>query len=603
MTVVIRRRIGLVAGVALSAAALAAAYLWRFATHSSGVALLVGVVLGVIAVLHGCAWSSARTPLLVADDTGLRIRLGSAWTGVPWGQVERVEVDERGRLSDGHVAVHVADEAAALAGADGRSRLSAWCNAKMYGVSLAVPYGLATNVTTDNVAGELGRLAQGRAEVIIGDADPERPEPSVEITTGLGAAETASSDEAGAQEVSPFPPLRPVQQEPGPVSSPQPARHGPGVAAREVALPLPLRRVVSALRSQPARREEVTLAMRREATEGMLALSAATDEDYTEELPEIAELRRHDENHDALRDGAVGGNIALIIDATTDMSARAMKKVRTVSPRQDVVEDSDTARGADVARADKQVTLGIGGQLRQARETLGLSVDDLADRTRIRPFVIECMEADDFSPCGGDFYARGHLRMLSRVLGIAAEPLIATYDATLATSPIGPRAVFDIELATGTTGMVRGGAAGANWGGLIAAVLILLLVWGVARFFADSSSLAPATSPTTQNAAGLGSPGIGNKPIPSPPDAHVQLTASGGDSPILVRDRFKAVLFRGVLRDGQSKKLTGEAPLHVVAGNAGVISLSVKGHRLGAMGETGQRANVRITANPLSGGR
>lgn len=170
--------------------------------------------------------------------------------------------------------------------------------------------------------------------------------------------------------------------------------------------------------------------------------------------------------------------MALIIDATTDLSARAMSKVRSLSAPHNAAVDGDTDRGGDAAPPEATATLRIGGQLRQARDTLGLSVDELADRTRIRPFVIECMEADDFSPCGGDFYARGHLRMLARVLGIAPEPLIETYDEVFATSPVGPRAVFDVELATGATGMVRGGAPGANWGGLIAAVLVLVLIWG-----------------------------------------------------------------------------------------------------------------------------
>ena len=60
----------------------------------------------------------------------------------------------------------------------------------------------------------------------------------------------------------------------------------------------------------------------------------------------------------------------------------------------------------------------IGPELAAARSRLGLTVDQLADRTRIRPHVIESIEVDDFTPCGGDFYARGHLRTLARVLGL-----------------------------------------------------------------------------------------------------------------------------------------------------------------------------------------
>ena len=51
------------------------------------------------------------------------------------------------------------------------------------------------------------------------------------------------------------------------------------------------------------------------------------------------------------------------------------------------------------------------------RAAAALTIDQLAERTRIRPHVIEAIEIDDFAACGGDFYARGHLRTLARVLG------------------------------------------------------------------------------------------------------------------------------------------------------------------------------------------
>ena len=604
---VVRRRTGLVAGIAVGSAALGAAYLWSFAADASWVTLVVGLLLGVVAVVHGLAWTSARTPLLVADDTGLRVRLGPAWTGVPWDQVERVEVQERGPLRDGRVAVQVADEDAALAGAGRLSRFAAWSNAKLYGARLAVPYGLATSVTAADVAGELTRLAAGRAAVVVPGDEPAEPAPTVEIAGADGSSPTAGGDDVDTVELPPVRPAEPVEsvQEapdearaapptpPAPVAPPAP--RAPGVAARETVVPLPLRRVVSAFRSHPARREEVTIAMRGEATDGTLALSARPEDVYTDELPEIAELRRRDESSDGIGTVA-GGNIALIIDATTDLSARAMRKVRNSSPPPGAVADTETDHGDEAVPADDRATLRIGGQLRQARETLGLSVDELAERTRIRPFVIECMEADDFSPCGGDFYARGHLRMLARVLGIAPDPLLQTYDEAFATSPVGPRAVFDVELATGATGMVRGGAPGANWGGLIAAVLVLVLVWGVARFFADGVSPAPAAPAPTQNSSGLGSPGVGNTPIPPPPDAHVKLTATGGASRVVVRNRFRDVVFEGVLRAGRSKKVAGESPLRVFAADAGVVSLSIKGRSLGKLGSPGEPATERITA-------
>ena len=127
----------------------------------------------------------------------------------------------------------------------------------------------------------------------------------------------------------------------------------------------------------------------------------------------------------------------------------------------------------------------IGPELHAARTRLGLTVDQLAERTRIRPHVIESIEVDDFAPCGGDFYARGHLRTLARVLGIDVTPLLAAYDERYADAPINPRRVFEAELATGAHGSIRGTRGGPNWSVLVAAVMALVLAWSVVRLVMD----------------------------------------------------------------------------------------------------------------------
>src|SRR5260370_31606568 len=40
---------------------------------------------------------------------------------------------------------------------------------------------------------------------------------------------------------------------------------------------------------------------------------------------------------------------------------------------------------------------------------------------------------DDFSACGGDFYARGHIRAIARTAGADPEPLIREYDSSQGT--------------------------------------------------------------------------------------------------------------------------------------------------------------------------
>src|ERR1700712_338077 len=81
---------------------------------------------------------------------------------------------------------------------------------------------------------------------------------------------------------------------------------------------------------------------------------------------------------------------------------------------------------------------GVGARLAEARSEQGLSVEDLSSRTYIRPAVIRGIENDDFGPCGGPFYARGHIRTLARTLGIDGGPPPAGFARRMARAERGP---------------------------------------------------------------------------------------------------------------------------------------------------------------------
>ena len=51
-----------------------------------------------------------------------------------------------------------------------------------------------------------------------------------------------------------------------------------------------------------------------------------------------------------------------------------------------------------------------GRELRHAREGLGLSIDDISQRTKIKPHLLQAIEAGDIARLPGGLYARGLLR-------------------------------------------------------------------------------------------------------------------------------------------------------------------------------------------------
>ncbi len=80
--------------------------------------------------------------------------------------------------------------------------------------------------------------------------------------------------------------------------------------------------------------------------------------------------------------------------------------------------------------------MSAGQMLRAARAERGLSLDDLADATKLRASILSAMEDDDFSHCGGLVYARGQLRAMAPVLGLDPEDLIDAFNSGLREHPI-----------------------------------------------------------------------------------------------------------------------------------------------------------------------
>jgi cytoskeletal protein RodZ len=83
----------------------------------------------------------------------------------------------------------------------------------------------------------------------------------------------------------------------------------------------------------------------------------------------------------------------------------------------------------------------IGEVLASARSQAGLTITQVSQRTRIRETIIRGIERDDFSACGGDFYARGHIRAIARTVGADGEPLVGEYDSSHGTPQASTAAV------------------------------------------------------------------------------------------------------------------------------------------------------------------
>jgi cytoskeletal protein RodZ len=234
----------------------------------------------------------------------------------------------------------------------------------------------------------------------------------------------------------------------------------------------------------------------------------------------------------------------------------------------------------------------IGQSLARARERAGLTVERLGEVTRIRQSIIEGIERDDYQPCGGDFYARGHIRTLARATGLEPDPLVAEYDAKIGGAST-PRAaqIFDSPRRSVEH-------RGPNWTMALVVAVVLVLIFAFVQLVGgradDEKATASKITPTTL--APTGAPAPAPPPAPAEPvvetpkfpaDVTVAVTAVDGRSWVQATDSEGKEMFEAILAKGETKVLTDPERIKLQIGNSGVVRLTVNGKDVGVAGEDG----------------
>jgi cytoskeletal protein RodZ len=256
-----------------------------------------------------------------------------------------------------------------------------------------------------------------------------------------------------------------------------------------------------------------------------------------------------------------------------------------------------------------------------------MTVAQVAAQTRVRASVISDIEADDFRACGGDAYAKGHLKSIASSIGIDPVALAALFDAQrgaarVAAEPVAPVAQPTQVMASGggehglaalagTLGAsMSGGRRGANWTAVMALALAVVVGIGVISFLQRPQSTTPTASNPTPS---VSSPAPGTSassspsttpstqptPSTSPSDVvaqadgvTVKLAVTGRASWMRVTNGSGKTLFEGTLNKGDTKTFRDKTKVKLLVGNAGAVSLKVNGRDLGAPGASGQVIKV-----------
>ncbi len=275
--------------------------------------------------------------------------------------------------------------------------------------------------------------------------------------------------------------------------------------------------------------------------------------------------------------------------------------------------------------------MSIGQALSGARRDAGLTIDDISAKTRLRATVIKAIEADDFSLCGGDFYARGHIRTLAGLVGLDPVPLLAEYDATVGPKDEGHATTTSQLYESEVTGRVITRTAqkrSPHWGfAAIGTTLVAIIVFATIGLLHHSSTKAQTASPPTAPAAAAvtsappshspsPSPVVVQSPVASPPASiasqpapssvvaeagvHVVLRITTAKCWVAATASDGQSLYTGVLAPGAEQTFDDPQRVTLRLGNAPATDITVNGVDLGAPATKNSVTSVSFgPGNPL----
>ena len=231
-----------------------------------------------------------------------------------------------------------------------------------------------------------------------------------------------------------------------------------------------------------------------------------------------------------------------------------------------------------------------------------MTLAEVSERTRIRATVIGEIEADNFVHCGGDVYARGHLRAIATAVGADPVPWIEAYDAEHGTVAPSATEVFESE----TAAPVR--RRGANWSAVMAAALVVAVGLVVAQITSASDDGGRPTTTVAEPTPTESTPDADPSEKPTqvaaaePAEVVVRMTAlPGAISWVSVTRADGDVLYEGNVSDGQSKTFRDKTRISVLSGCASAIELTVNGTDVGSPGAECSPVTVRFTPTDPDG--
>ena len=241
--------------------------------------------------------------------------------------------------------------------------------------------------------------------------------------------------------------------------------------------------------------------------------------------------------------------------------------------------------------------MSLGSSITQARKSAGLSIEDLSASTNIRTALLKEIESNNFANCGGETYARGHIRNIAMKLGV--DPLI--YIAAFEDEQMHTDRSMKELLVENSVMRQPEEARKVSWKVLATISVSSLFIAGLAQIIISNTasveipepiaSITATESATPSPEASEATP-TEQATVSTGEGVELVISATRAKSWLFVSDATGRTLFSGQMSRGSSKTFRTDVSLNVKIGNAGGVDLTVNGKKVDSIGVDGEVVSV-----------
>jgi len=246
--------------------------------------------------------------------------------------------------------------------------------------------------------------------------------------------------------------------------------------------------------------------------------------------------------------------------------------------------------------------MSLGALITRSRTAARVSIEDLSKLTNIPVTLLRDMENDNFAKCGGETYARGHLRNMAAKLGIAEREFLDLFEIEV-TAPVKPiRELLNENNVT----MPYQEPKRVSWKVLAVGSAVALVLFGGAQIIFSNLDNANNTVTASPAAKPVQTISVSESPSVAPAQSavaavagnvNVEVRATRGSSWLYVTNESGNSIFSGQIRKGESKVFSEAKQVNLRVGNAGGVDISVNGKDVGSIGANGDVVNLTYNAN------